>query len=62
MSVDVSALGSIARSLEELVERLRDVSRDVDEEDEVGSELREIERQLDMSSRRLQKTTRRAIS
>ncbi len=61
MAIDVSALGSIELSLEEVIDRLRDVSRDLDDDDEVGSELREVERQLHMAFRRLEKATRRAI-
>lgn len=60
MAIDVSALGSISLTLEEIVERLRDLSRNVDDDDEVGSELKEVERQLHMASRRLEKAMRRA--
>ncbi len=60
MSLDVSALGSISTSLDELVDRLRLVSSELSEDDEVGAELREVERQLIMASRRLEKAARRA--
>lgn len=39
--------------------RLRELATDTHEDDEIGSELREVERQLDMASRRLQKALRR---
>lgn len=62
MAIDVSALGSVTLSLEELVDRLRDISRDLDDDDEVGSELKEVERQLHTSLRRLEKAMRRALA
>jgi len=57
--LDTSALGSVSLSLEDLLARLRELSTDTHEDDEIGSELREVERQLDMASRRLQKALRR---
>ncbi len=62
VSLDVSALGSIATSLDELVRRLHEVGGELSEDDEVGAELREVERQLIMASRRLEKAARRASS
>lgn len=62
LTIDVSALGSVTLSLEELIDRLRDLYRHSNEDDEVGSELREVERQLQMASRRLEKAMRRAVS
>ncbi len=62
VSVDVSALGSISLSLEEIIERLRDLSQDLDDDDEIGSELKEVERQLHMAWRRLDKAMRRATA
>ncbi len=60
MALDTSALSSLAGSLEELVRRLGELSVAVDEDDEVGVELREVERQLQTASRRLDKAARRA--
>ncbi len=62
MKIDVSALGSITLSLEELIDRLQQITRNVHEDDEVGAELREVERQLQTASRRLDKAMRRAVS
>ena len=59
MPLDTSALGSVSMSLEDLLMRLRELATDTNEDDEIGSELREVERQLDMASRRLQKAVRR---
>lgn len=61
MAIDVSALGSITRSLLELNDRLREIALSVSDDDEVGSELREIERQLQTASRRLDKAMRKAV-
>ena len=60
MPVDVSALGSIQSSLEEVLERLGDQTRGLDDDDEIGSELREVQRQLATASRRLEKAQRQA--
>jgi len=57
--LDTSALGSVSLSLEDLLNRLRELATETHEDDEIGSELREVERQLDMASRRLQKALRR---
>jgi len=57
--LDSSALGSVSLSLEDLLQRLRDLTAQTHEDDEIASELREVERQLDMASRRLQKALRR---
>lgn len=59
MPLDTSALGSVSLSLEDLLMRLRELASDTHEDDEIASELREVERQLDMASRRLQKALRR---
>ena len=60
MALDVGSLSSLSGSLEELVERLGHLARAVDEEDDVGVELREVERQLQTAARRLAKAARRA--
>ncbi len=59
MPLDSSALGSVSLSLEDLLHRLRDLAAETNEDDEIASELREVERQLDTASRRLQKALRR---
>ena len=59
MPLDSSALGSVSLTLEDLVKRLRELAGDTAEDDEIASELREVERQLHMASRRLQKALRR---
>ena len=59
MSLDSSALGSVSRSLDDLVDRLRELSAQTGDDDDVGSELREVERQLSTASRRLHKALRR---
>lgn len=60
MALDVSALASLNASIADLVDRLGRLSANLDDEDEVGAELREIERQLQTASRRLTKAVRRA--
>jgi hypothetical protein len=60
MPLDASALDSLSTSLEDLVIRLAELSEDIDEDDEIGIELREVERQLHTASRRLAKATRRS--
>ena len=60
MALDVGSLSSLSGSLEELVDRLGQLARAVDEEDDVGVELREVERQLQTAARRLAKAARRA--
>ncbi len=62
MSVDVSALGSIQSSLDEVLERLGEQTYGLGDDDEIGSELREVQRQLATASRRLEKAQRRARS
>ena len=59
MALDTSALGSLSLSLDELVDRLSRLAAGVDEDEEIGSELREVERQLNTASRRLTKALRR---
>ncbi len=59
MPLDTSALGSVSLSLEDLLTRLRELAGDTHEDDEIANELREVERQLNMASRRLQKALRR---
>lgn len=60
MALDINALSSMNSSLEDLVGRLARLSTNLDDEDEIGVELREIERQLQTAQRRLTKAVRRA--
>jgi hypothetical protein len=62
MPLDVTALGSLASSLEELTTRLGLLAATCDEKDDTGNELREVERQLEGSSRRLLSVLRRATA
>jgi len=57
--LDSSALGSVSLSLDDLVERLRELAADTSEDDDIANELREVERQLSTASRRLHKAIRR---
>jgi hypothetical protein len=56
--LDISQLGSIASSLEELTERLGRIRREGDSDDELMVDLNEVERQLNTASRRLNKSLR----
>ncbi len=60
MSINLSALHSLNASLEELLTRLAELSRDAGEDDDIGLELREVERQVHTASRRLAKALHRA--
>lgn len=60
MTVDRNALSSLSATLSDVVDRLGTLARTAGEDDEVGSELLEVERQLTMSHRRLEKAIRRA--
>ncbi len=62
MPVDVSALGSIHSSLDDVIDRLRQQTVGLDDDDEIGTELREVHRQLITATRRLEKAQRRARS
>ena len=59
MSLDPAALSSIASSLEDLTRRLSDMSDRLDEEDEFGLEMLEVERLLQGAGRRLNRVARR---
>ncbi len=59
MPLDAAALGSVSSSLDTLVERLRTLSADAQEDEDVVTELLEVERQLHTASRRLAKALRR---
>ncbi len=59
MGLDANALGSISSSLDDLVRRIGDLATDAQDDDDALSELREVERQLQTSARRLTKIARR---
>lgn len=59
MSLDPAALSSIASSLEDLTGRLSGMADGLDEEDEFGLEMLEVERLLQGASRRLGRIARR---
>lgn len=59
MTLDGNALGSISYSLDDLIERIGQLADRADTEDEALIELREVERQLQTSARRLGKIVRR---
>lgn len=55
MPLDVNALESLSASLDDLVHRLASIAREAGDDEEIGVELREVERQLETASRRLVK-------
>ncbi len=55
MPLDVNALESLSASLDDLVRRLGSIAREAGDDEEIGVELREVERQLETASRRLVK-------
>ncbi len=59
MALDHSALDSLASSLDDLVRRLTDLTSDAESDDDLLMELREVERHLQTSNRRLQKVVHR---
>lgn len=59
VGIDVSALGSVELTLDDVLDRLGRVCAETNDDDEVATELREVERQLTMASRRLSKALRR---
>ncbi len=60
MSLDASALDSISSTLGELTDRIGRLLDDADDDADGVSELREVERQLQVSTRRMVKIVRRA--
>lgn len=60
MSLDLSALGSIQLTLDDVLERLASVTADLHDDDPISSELHEVERQLSTAARRLEKAARSA--
>lgn len=59
MPINASALGSLSLTLQEMVDRLGELAAGVGDDDEIGGELREVQRQLHTASRRLDKAVRR---
>ena len=59
MGLDVNALDSMSATLHELTDRISHLLADTNEEDDAVAELREVERQLQSSTRRLTKIVRR---
>lgn len=60
MPIDTTALSSISATLDDLTTRLGQLARDAHEDDEDRGELLEIERQLQIAGRRLDKLLRRS--
>ncbi|MEZ5228742.1 MAG: hypothetical protein R2710_19375 [Acidimicrobiales bacterium] len=59
MPLDVNALESLSATLDDLVRRLAAIAREAGDDEEIGVELREVERQLETASRRLTKAVAR---
>jgi hypothetical protein len=59
LALDGSALGSVSATLDELIARLRQLADAANEDDDALIELREVERQLQTTARRLAKIVRR---
>ena len=60
MPIDSTALSSLAATLDDLTVRLGHLAAGGDDDDEERGELLEIERQLQIAGRRLDKLVRRA--
>jgi hypothetical protein len=54
-----SSLTSVAASLEDLVQRVRNTADALGPDDDVGAELIEVDRQLQAAARRLRRLVRR---
>lgn len=59
MGIDINALDSMSSTLQELTDRISHLLVETNEEDDAVAELREVERQLQSSTRRLSKIVRR---
>ncbi|MDH3681717.1 MAG: hypothetical protein OEV40_17410 [Acidimicrobiia bacterium] len=62
MTLDVNALDSISATLSELTDRITQLLQASDDDEDALAELREVERQLQASTRRLAKIVRRVSS
>lgn len=60
MPIDTTALSSLSATLDDLTRRLGQLALDANEDDEDRGELLEIERQLQIAGRRLDKLLRRS--
>lgn len=60
MPLDVSALGSLSSSLDELAGRLDQLARECGPDDDTGIELRDVHRAMEASARRLAAILRQA--
>jgi len=60
--LDISALGSISASLDDLHLRLSEIADNATDNDDIANELLEVERLLRTASRRLTKVLRQATS
>lgn len=60
MSIDYTALSSLATSLEDLTIRIGAIAAAGNEDDDEQLDLLEVERQLQTTSRRLEKIVRRS--
>ncbi|MGH1505815.1 MAG: hypothetical protein ACRBI6_19865 [Acidimicrobiales bacterium] len=58
MTIDRSALGASMRTLDDLIDRLVELAAEAPVDDEVGGEVREVERQLRTAARRLERAHR----
>lgn len=59
MALDKHALSSLSASLDELINRIGEVAREADSEDEAMVDVLEVERQLTTAGRRLEKIVHR---
>ena len=59
MTLDVNALDSISATLQELTDRIGQLVEASNDDEDALAELREVERQLQTSTRRLAKIVRR---
>lgn len=59
MPIDSTALSSLSATLDDLTERLGQLAMDAHEDDEDRGELLEVQRQLQIAGRRLDKLLRR---
>lgn len=60
MALDLSALASLSSTLDEVTLRIGQLAAACDDKDEAGLALKELERQLEASARRLTSILRQA--
>jgi len=61
VAIDYHVLSSLSATLDDVVNRVGELARTADEDDDAAIDLQEIERQLTTASRRLAKVVRRQI-